>query len=82
MGETTLCIYANGAECKGMKSITSQEYRVLLLLAEGYKREAIARRLEVSARTVRRCTVSLRAKLEAVNDAHLVTVAYRRRWIA
>jgi DNA-binding NarL/FixJ family response regulator len=58
--------------------LTDRERQVLGLLADGLKPAAIARRLEVTERTVGRTTRSLLTKLGAATPAQAVAIACRR----
>jgi len=57
--------------------LTRRETEVLVLLAEGLSNDEIARRLVISALTVRTHVRRTLAKLHARNRAHAVTEAYR-----
>jgi DNA-binding CsgD family transcriptional regulator len=59
-------------------ALTARERQVLQLLAGGHIQAAIARRLDVTPRTVGRTTAALYAKLGAHTAAEAVAVAYRR----
>jgi DNA-binding CsgD family transcriptional regulator len=57
--------------------VTKWEARIVELIAAGARDEDIAMELETSTRTISTQISRIKAKLDAVNRAHLVTVAYR-----
>jgi DNA-binding response OmpR family regulator len=58
--------------------LTARELEVLHLLADGFDQSAIARRLEVSPRTVGKHIEHILLKLPARSRAEAVAIAYRR----
>lgn len=61
--------------------LTAQEVEVLRLLASGFTDEAVARKLGLSARTVRRSIASLSERLRANSRFQAGVQAARRGWI-
>ncbi len=86
MGCTALCVAAGGEGWQGMRPedrlLTTHEYRILQMIAAGQTQVAIARVFGVGPRAIGRHTASICRKLDAVNPAHAVAVAFRRRWLA
>lgn len=60
-----------------MRALTDRETQVLRLLADGHTQTAIARRLAVTDRTIRRITAALYTKLGARTAAQAVAMGYR-----
>jgi DNA-binding CsgD family transcriptional regulator len=62
--------------------LTAQQSAALRLLADGYTDEAIAKRLGVSARTVRRIATTLMRRLDARGRFQAGVHAVRAGWLA
>lgn len=63
-------------------ALPAAQHEVLVLLALGMKDEAIARRLDVSTRTVRRTISALMADCGADSRFQLAVEAFRRGWLS
>ncbi|MFF3437234.1 LuxR C-terminal-related transcriptional regulator [Streptosporangium sp. NPDC002721] len=63
------------------KGLSSQEREVLRLLSTGLTDEAVARRLDVSVRTLRRVTAELMERLEARSRFQAGYLAAARGWL-
>ena len=61
--------------------LTSDELRVIELIANGLTDQAIARRLGVSVVTVRRRATSFRGKVNARTSPEAVAIAAAQGWI-
>jgi DNA-binding CsgD family transcriptional regulator len=57
--------------------LTPRELQVLDLAAGGFCAKEIARRLEISPKTVDRHVENIRLKLRARNRAHMIQLAFR-----
>ena len=60
--------------------LTSREHEILLLLAHGQSNKAVARRLDISVRTVEAHRLNLRRKLGADSPSELLKVALSNGW--
>lgn len=68
-------------EALGTHPPTGDDREIIVLLAEGNTEEAIARRLDVSLRTVQRRVQSLMVRLQATNRFQAGINAARRNWL-
>jgi DNA-binding NarL/FixJ family response regulator len=59
-----------------VEELTSREFDILELIADGYENHEIAERLVISTETVKSHVRHLRAKLGARNRAHAVAIAF------
>lgn len=66
----------------GTRTVSQVRHAILSLLAVGTKDEAIARRLEVSTRTVRRAVASMMDECGADNRFQLAVAAVRLGWLS
>ena len=64
------------------RTLTTREREILEMMAEGLSNRAIARRLEISAYTVKFHVASILSKLRAKSRAEAVTLGVRRGLIA
>jgi DNA-binding NarL/FixJ family response regulator len=70
--------YLSGARTRGARpfpELTDREHEVLDLVARGHDNAAIARRLVLSAKTVRNYVYGILSKLDVDNRSHLVVRA-------
>jgi len=58
------------------QSLTNREVEILTLLASGHRNPEIARRLNISARTVEQHITNMQEKLGVVTRTELVALAY------
>jgi DNA-binding NarL/FixJ family response regulator len=58
------------------KDLTTREFEVLYLLAEGYKTREISEKLHISVSTVTSHKNNLMKKLGARNSTHLIFIAF------
>jgi two-component system nitrate/nitrite response regulator NarL len=61
--------------------LTSREHEILLLLAHGQSNKAVARRLDISVRTVEAHRLHLRRKLGADSPSELLRTALSNGWM-
>ena len=66
----------------GTRTVSQVRHAILSLLAVGTKDEAIARKLEVSTRTVRRAVASMMDECGADNRFQLAVAAVRLGWLS
>ena len=66
---------------EGEQPLSEREREILQLLAEGYHTEEVARRIGLSAETVKSDTKRVIAKLQADTRTHAVAIALRRALI-
>jgi DNA-binding NarL/FixJ family response regulator len=62
-----------------VEALTSREFDILELIADGFENHEIAERLVISTETVKSHVRHLRAKLGARNRAHAVAIAFSCR---
>ena len=60
--------------------LTSREHEILILLAHGESNKAVARRLDISVRTVEAHRLNLRRKLGADSPSELLKIALSNGW--
>ena len=60
--------------------LTSREHEILILLAHGESDKAVARRLDISVRTVEAHRLNLRRKLGADSPSELLKIALSNGW--
>lgn len=65
----------------GTRPVTQMRHAILSMLAVGSKDEAIARKLEVSTRTVRRAVAAMMEECGAENRFQLAVAAVRLGWL-
>lgn len=58
-----------------IESLTPQEYKILLLIAQGFPTKQVAEKIGVRRRTVESHLVNARQKFDARNTLHLVVLA-------
>lgn len=64
-----------------MSDLSKRQLQIVTLLAEGYTREDISHRLNLSVYTVKAHIHNVFEKLGAKNVAHMVAIAYQERWL-
>ena len=57
--------------------LTDRQLEVLSLIANGKKHQAIANELKVTSHTVRGHSQAIKERLDAVDEAHAVSIAYQ-----
>ena len=65
----------------GVRTVTQARRAILTMLAVGSKDEAIARKLDVSTRTVRRTVAAMMEECGAENRFQLAVAAVRLGWL-
>ena len=75
-------VQATGLEAGGGPGLTAREREILEMLAEGLSNRTIARRLTISAYTVKFHVASILAKLGAASRTEAVTLGLRRGLIS
>jgi DNA-binding CsgD family transcriptional regulator len=63
------------------EDLTELDLDILQLLAEGYSKTALEYQLSLSRATLYRHLEAIRHKLQAENNAHLVTLAVKQGWV-
>jgi DNA-binding CsgD family transcriptional regulator len=63
------------------EDLTELELNILQLLAEGYSKTALEYQLSLSRATLYRHLETIRHKLQAENNAHLITLAVKQGWV-
>lgn len=66
---------------RGVEALTPAQAEIIRMMAAGAKDEAVARRLGVSVRTVRRLTAELAGRLEVESRFAFGVEAVRRGWV-
>lgn len=64
------------------KSLSTQEQRILALVAEGFSNKLIAAELNISENTVKHHLTWIMIKLRASDRTHAVVIAVRLGWLA
>ncbi|ESS73457.1 transcriptional activator protein ExaE [Methyloglobulus morosus KoM1] len=76
-----LALEKTGHETAALESLTSREFEILRLLAEGKSKEEIAQTLSISAKTVSNCYYLVKSKIGVNSDIGLVHWAIKMRLI-
>ena len=61
--------------------ITDKQHQVLRLIAEGYKSEEIAKKLENSKKTIDSIRIDMLRRFQVKNAAHLVAYGFKKGWL-
>jgi len=76
-----LALEKTGHEKTALESLTTREFEILRLLAEGKAKEEIAQLLNISPKTVSNCHYLIKGKIGVANDIELVHWAIKMQVI-
>lgn len=77
----SVAVPLNESERRDDHGLSTQEVEILRLLAAGHTDEAVARKLDLSVRTVRRAIANLHERLSAMSRFQAGVNAVRQGWL-